>query len=79
MTLFKCENRPQFVKLPIQIAPHVLPGIWINIQIISPWCNFDQDDNEPSQLHLGGEVPFSLASRIKKPEGEKGSCTEDRA
>lgn len=60
------------MQLSVQMASHLLHGIWINIQIISTWCSIDQDDNEPRQLHLTGGVPLLFGIRYQKPEGDGG-------
>lgn len=60
------------MQLSVQMASHLLHGIWINIQIISTWCSVDQDDNEPRQLHLIGGVPLLFGIRYQKPEGDGG-------
>ena len=59
------KSLQQSVKLPVQMASHLLCGIWINTQIISTWCGSDQDDNKPCQLHRGGESAFSLTSDME--------------
>ena len=62
------KSQQQSVKLPVQMASHLPDGIWINIQIISTWHSFDQDDNEPCWLHLGGRVPLQFDVSYEKPE-----------
>ena len=62
------KSQQQSVKLPVQMVSHLSDGIWINIQIISTWHSFGQDDNEPCQLHLGGRVSFQFDVSYEKPE-----------
>ena len=67
------KSRQRSVKLPVQMASHLLVGIWIYIQILSTWCSFDQDENEPCQLHLGGRVSlqFDIGYESQKEMGGK--------